>query len=1089
MATNANLSIQMKQEGEAQFKKAVFPQEIQDIKTRRQRLNLLADSTAALRELDTSKPATPSTRFGLVGLALSGGGIRSATFNLGVVQALAKHGILKHVDYLSTVSGGGYLGACLSSLLNSKHTGTEPRSFPFRHESGKEEPVAFKHLRNSGNYIAPNGAFDLVRIPALLLRGIAINLLIVLPYIVLLVLLTMIWLPPETPGMVEGKGSGALTLGPSNWYYLTKLALGLGVLWLLAFPLLQRFFSRTHGRRNAYEQTFAISLLAIVGSFVLESLPILLQSYHHLLQTKGSVIGAWAWLFTGGSFVPYLFSGKISGKLGKLRGKVYLVALGLLGPFLLLLIYLHLGVWAIYDYPPRALTWMPFNVVYVMVLSCIVVLYTRLFVNVNTTSLHGFYRDRLSKAYLFQVDEQGRVSPNDAQALSSLNSDPSQAPYHLINVALNLQGSDDPELRGRNADFFVFSKRFTGSIRTGYCQTRDLEARDPHLNLGTAMAISGAAAAPNMGTTTIKPLVFIMTLLNIRLGYWLLNPNRLKVTGDGTNPAKKKLSTWTTWGVGPVYLVKELLSRIDARSKYVNLSDGGHIENLGVYELLRRRCKYVLVGDAEADPDMTFHGLATLQRYARIDMGIDITINLDDLRRHDNGLSQKHCAIGTIDYGDGETGYLLYVKSSVSGDERAYIQEYRAKHPDFPHETTADQFFNEAQFEAYRALGYRIVNDLFQPRRMRTEDLLAPEPVIQPSVAAWFERLTPRLLPRFHMEGDFVALQEHLSELEEQFCDADVAAYTYEIYPELKHVWRQAGPGTHVIPLSEKPAETVTPGDTDASLTAEGVRKIFHVCNMQMQLMENVFIALRLDKVTHRTHYLNRGWINLFQRWAQAPLFRRAWAVSIGTYSVSFQTFCEEVLKLESQVVWRPATDNDLTPRERHLLERQRDQRAVTPGDHTREAIWVVEMAVRIAPGDAGFTSAVDENDAGVDHFPVGFARLKFDTALQQVTLLFYRIHDYYRKMRLMDDMIPALRKRLEAPDQNMRTFRVDLSPIALERQTPVAAFFERHGFEVTGLGESPPVTASAAPSPAQPLPDSAAAKRDAETHPASRQT
>jgi len=123
-------------------------------------------------------------------------------------------------------------------------------------------------------------------------------------------------------------------------------------------------------------------------------------------------------------------------------------------------------------------------------------------------------------------------------------------------------------------------------------------------------------------------------------------------------------------------------------------------------------------GDGEADPTLTFGGLATLMRSARIDMGIEIEILLDDLHLGDAGTSHQHAALGIIRYpkrgGKREKGYLLYIKSSFTGNEDETIQEYRAKNPDFPHETTADQFFDEDQFEAYRALGNHAAKDLFK---------------------------------------------------------------------------------------------------------------------------------------------------------------------------------------------------------------------------------------------------------------------------------------------------------------------------------------------------------------------------------------
>lgn len=341
---------------------------------------------------------------------------------------------------------------------------------------------------------------------------------------------------------------------------------------------------------------------------------------------------------------------------------------------------------------------------------------TEVFPDINRTSFHNFYRDQLSPAYLFQWRrKEDCIQENDEQRLSTLNEPSTKAPYHLINVTLNLPGSKNTNLYVRNAEFFIFSKHFCGSLKTGFCKTEDMEKADTHINLGTAMAISGAAAAPNMGTTTIKPLVFVMALLNIRLGYWLPNPKKLRA---GYHWLKHGHNNPLT-GVGPYYLMREFFGRINEDSKYVNVSDGGHIENLGIYELLRRKCKYIIACDAEADPNMTFSGLAKLMRYAKTDLSITIDFGdsleylRKDIREDKSTFTKKHCALATIDYGNNEKGYLLYIKASMNGDEIEYIRAYRSKSADFPHESTADQFFDEEQFEAYRALGDHVANNIF----------------------------------------------------------------------------------------------------------------------------------------------------------------------------------------------------------------------------------------------------------------------------------------------------------------------------------------------------------------------------------------
>jgi hypothetical protein len=175
--------------------------------------------------------------------------------------------------------------------------------------------------------------------------------------------------------------------------------------------------------------------------------------------------------------------------------------------------------------------------------------------------------------------------------------------------------------------------------------------------------------------------------------------------------------------------LQELLGLMHESSNTIYLTDGGHIENLGVYELLRRRCRVIIAVDAEADPEMSFGSLVTLQRYARIDLGIIINLPWAEIRDGTRSASAQimktgglpphraphgpHCAVGEIQYPHGRKGILIYVKSSLSGDENDYIVDYKRRFPSYPHETTADQLFSEEQFEAYRALGFHAVNEVF----------------------------------------------------------------------------------------------------------------------------------------------------------------------------------------------------------------------------------------------------------------------------------------------------------------------------------------------------------------------------------------
>ncbi|MFM8444700.1 MAG: hypothetical protein ACKN9W_15360, partial [Methylococcus sp.] len=668
--------------------------------------SLLAAEPTAIRERRAAAKmaaggdeaaAAPLTN--LAGLACSGGGIRSATLCLGVAQSLAKHGILPRLDYLSTVSGGGYFGAFLSSYLNDPapaQVGLEPGKLPFA-EAGQPEPAPLRQLRNHSKYLLKGGLLGQSRMAGLLLFGVLVNLLTLLPVLAVALALTQ-----------------ALRLagvdGEHFRVFIGFALAGLGavlVLLLIGLPLIYRKLAAKRSAIARYERTaIGVALLLLAVWALGDRLPAVYAQLQHLFG-QAKVVGLFALL-------PVLLAGAaFAVGLNQPAGRVLLALTGASGPLLLLMGYLALNESLTPAEPWSLLVW--------LVLAVGLVGWLR-GINVNQISPHRYYRNRLAETYLLR---RGRDAAEDPQPLSKLRTRNLAAPYHLINAAANLPSSQQADLRGRNADFFLFSQHYCGSPLLGYCTTPALEAADGHLDLGTAMAISGAAASGHMGATTLKGLEFLLSLLNLRLGYWLPNPGKLPAGAHGV-------------GVRPFALWRELFGRMDETGQHVNLSDGGHIENLGVYELLRRRCKYVIAIDAEADPDLRFAGLMTLIRYARIDFGIRISLDLDDLHRTPAGYSKAHFALGVIDYGQGLRGYLLYIKSSLTGNERDYLLDYHQRHPSFPHETTADQFFNEAQFEAYRALGEHIGEDLF-----REEFAPAGSPV---SLESWFQALAANVL-------------------------------------------------------------------------------------------------------------------------------------------------------------------------------------------------------------------------------------------------------------------------------------------------------------------------------------------------------
>jgi hypothetical protein len=363
-------------------------------------------------------------------------------------------------------------------------------------------------------------------------------------------------------------------------------------------------------------------------------------------------------------------------------------------------------------------------------------------VDVNLFSLHAFYRNRLARCFLGASNRRRPnpvtgFDPHDDVDLAALThvapgTDAAtavpQRPLHIVNAALNLTTANDLAWQERMAASFTmtpFHSGFglpNGPLTERYART-DLHRREsPNgaLHLATAMAISGAAASPNMGFHTSSAVAFLMAMFNLRLGWWMPNPGRAEAWRQDT-------PTYST-----AYLLRELLGQTDERATYVYLSDGGHFDNMGLYELVRRRCRYIIVCDAEEDAGYRFAGMGDALRKCRIDFGAEIEIDLDGMRAAGG---RRHMAIGRIRYaatrtddaagagttdetGEARIGTLVYLKASTHADDRlpADVHSYSRAHPAFPHESTADQWFSESQFESYRKLGEWIATEAFPVR-------------------------------------------------------------------------------------------------------------------------------------------------------------------------------------------------------------------------------------------------------------------------------------------------------------------------------------------------------------------------------------
>jgi hypothetical protein len=333
-----------------------------------------------------------------------------------------------------------------------------------------------------------------------------------------------------------------------------------------------------------------------------------------------------------------------------------------------------------------------------------------LFVNVNRFSLQATYRNRLVRSYLGASNRKRR--PNlftgfDVQDNLRLHALRGNRPLPLINMTLNLVAGQDLAWQQRKAENFTATPLHCGASQLGYRRSQ-LYGGPRGISLGTAVATSGAAANPNMGSSSSPAIGFIMTIFNARLGLWLGNPGPL---GRDTYTRSGPRSS-------AALILDEALGFTDARHPYVNLSDGGHFENLGIYEMIRRRCRFIVVGDGGCDPDYAYDDLGNAIRKVRIDFGISVDftdrINIFPKDLTKANPAARYCAVGTIRYSDvdgpgAQDGTLIYIKPAICETESYDIYNYARSSKPFPHESTADQWFSESQFESYRALGREAI--------------------------------------------------------------------------------------------------------------------------------------------------------------------------------------------------------------------------------------------------------------------------------------------------------------------------------------------------------------------------------------------
>lgn len=777
------------------------------IRKRRQQYNSSPRHQGTVPLADPDSPAPDD----LTGIALSGGGIRSATFALGVLQALAHHDLLRRFDYLSTVSGGGYIGTSLTWLTSKLATdkaeedqgkddeksetadadSVPPRfpkggfglgpsdpngaaavdhsgnrvasaSFPYdtndpregaQPDGSRAEGAMLRYLRQHGHYLTPGKGITLTSVIVVLLRGIILNLLVWIPIIAGLMWLliwasqqrlpepVLAWIPAPVVELVAAI-SPHLDGEPELYWKLSTpetretplfsfgIMLGAAVVLfagcVLAFAIysiatvLPHWFGTRYSWRRNFERWMRWPLWISAALLLLASVPFVVGSLHGwLLGSSFSIIGLASGLL---AFVRTMQPRKSKAAQEASWGipSSWIASIG--AAFLLygvLLVSYAFGWWAAEGAPVLGVA--PSRVLLCVVILAVV---TGLAVDLNLTTIHRFYRDRLMEAFLPDVaralrNETDAARQADSAGLSRMcDSDRAVGPFHIINTNLVLTESDERAYRLRGGDSFVLSPLYCGSNATGWQPTQEFMGNE--LTLPTAMAISGAAANPwtasgGIGVTR-NPLVgMLMALMNLRLGFWVPNPNdrrrqwriscKRRYRANHFDPGLKEVLGLSLRETAPVCL----------------LSDGGHFENLGLYELIRRRLRLIVVCDGTADPDYAFADLQNALARIGADFGARVEFDKETMLKrfmpsidavYPKGacLSESAYAVAQIIYSDGRTGHLVYLTTALCKGVRLKLLGYKGANHDFPDQSTADQFFDEEQFEAYRELGYEIAD-------------------------------------------------------------------------------------------------------------------------------------------------------------------------------------------------------------------------------------------------------------------------------------------------------------------------------------------------------------------------------------------
>ena len=671
------------------------------------------------------------------------------------------------MKYLSAVSGGGYIAA--ADAITRSHS--EDPALESSEPWSRGSPEA-RNLRTNVDYLAP-GLFGQWWFALNALWGGLLNLAPIAFASVAVGGIYAWLLRGFQPGLQDDNGARQLagkigTVNFMRWTTIIGLAALVSAVLLVgrwrrleaATPVHDDAKAELRARAEAIRKlTGLLTIVAavLVGGFM--GLPLLVwlgrivsglgwallrwQPFSWDLNKPGTVpTGSMSFLTTAVLVSFLLVTSSIAVALAR-RSRAYrtmLALAGLSGPLLVMIpgIAMAHRVFAV----DPDLNW-EFSLIAFSVLFCLV---SAVWAHNGRYSMHMYYRERLAGVFTVARSSGGEITElHDRPIWFSEIDQPDDSPELVMCAALNV--SDRVVPRGRQSAPFTFTKSKSSSpVFDREFKTSEIERSfgmgSPPLTLPSIVAISGAALSPVMGRLTIRPLRFLLAVLNVRLGVWIPNPSaeyqlrrderlaarvaqdarRVGKRAEAGKPIKRRdkrrypdassfrcISRYVVDGwrePGALYVWREATGSMKLDRPFVYVTDGGHWDNLGLFELVRRRCNRIVCFDASLDPNDDFEPLRTAVALCRSDLGVDIDIDPRPLTRNDDGVAETDTVVGRIHYPDmaGE-GRLVYTRATICTDTPAVLA-LRAQRHSFPDHSTGDQFFTDDELESFRALGH-----------------------------------------------------------------------------------------------------------------------------------------------------------------------------------------------------------------------------------------------------------------------------------------------------------------------------------------------------------------------------------------------